>query len=107
MQRFEYTNTPRGAVVLRILASVLPHSARAHRAVASGAVPREPDVVEQRAFDRRQPDGQESQHEVAGEGEAQLGVHHSDLRPDELIESGAAGWAGGPRAGGGALVVDE
>src|SRR2546429_630737 len=61
-----------------------------------------PRVVEVGALDRGEPNGQESEHQAAGQREAHLGVRHGEARPDELVELGAT--TGRRRE---ALVVDE
>src|SRR5213075_855904 len=53
---------------------------------------RHSDVIEHRAFNRRQADRQESEHQAAGQREAQLDVPHGDPRSNQLIEL----WASGP-----------
>ena len=56
----------------------------------AAVVPGEADVVEEGAFDRREAERQEAQHQAASEREAQFDVAHRDAGADELIELGAA-----------------
>src|SRR5262249_6143529 len=50
------------------------------------AVPGHPDVVEDRALDRWQADRQKTEHQAAGQREAELDVADREPRPDQLIE---------------------